>query len=57
MFRDGHSLKKIREEKDFFNLLLAFLKNDFNMKVKAYQSLADLNLLFLKKNYNSIQVD
>jgi hypothetical protein len=57
MFRDGHSLQKIWEEKDFFNLLLAFLKNDFNMKVKAYQSLADLNLLFLKKNYNSIQVD
>jgi pimeloyl-ACP methyl ester carboxylesterase len=57
MFRDGHSLQKIWEEKDFSNLLLAFLKNDFNMKVKAYQSLADLNLLFLKKNYNSIQVD
>lgn len=52
MLRDGHSLKKIREAKDFSYLLLAFLKNDFESKVKAYQNLADLNLLFLNKNYN-----
>ena len=57
LFRDGHSLEIIRREKEFSDLLLAFLKNDFEMKVKAYQSLAGLNLLFLEKEYNSIRVD
>jgi len=57
LFRDGHSLEKIRRAKEFSDLLLAFLKNDFEIKVKAYQSLADLNLLFLEKEYNSIRVD
>lgn len=57
LFRDGHSLGKIKREEEFSNLLLAFMKNDFEMKVKAYQSLADLNLLFLEKEYNSIRVD
>ena len=57
LFRDGHSLEKIRRQKEFSDLLLAFLKNDFEMKVKAYQSLAASNLLFLEKEYNSIRVD
>lgn len=57
LFRDGHSLEKIKREKEFSDLLLAFLKNDFEMKVKAYQSLAASNLLFLEKEYNSIRVD
>lgn len=57
LFRDGHSLEKIRRAKEFSDLLLAFLKNDFEMKVKAYQSLAASNLLFLEKEYNSIRVD
>ena len=57
LFRDGHSLEKIKREEEFSNLLLAFLKNDFGMKVKAYQSLADLNMLFFEKEYNSIRVD
>jgi len=57
LFRDGHSLEKTKKVKEFYDLLLAFLKDDFQMKVKAYQSLTDLNLLFLGKEYNNIRVD
>ena len=57
LFRDGHALEKVRRANEFNLLLLAFLNNDFTMKVKAYRGLADLNLLFLEKNYNSIRVD
>ncbi len=37
LFRDGHSLKNTREVGEFSDLLLAFLKNDFEMKVKAWR--------------------
>jgi hypothetical protein len=57
LFRDGHSLEKVRDAKEFYILLLAFLKNDFHQKVRSYQILNDLNLLFLGKNYNSIRVN
>lgn len=57
LFRDGHSLEKVRDAKEFYILLLAFLKNDFHQKVRSYQILNDLNLLFLGKNYNSIRIN
>ena len=56
MFRDGHSLEKVRKTEEFYVLLLAFLKNDFQQKVRSYQILIDLNLLFLGKNYNKIPI-
>ncbi|WP_111670767.1 alpha/beta fold hydrolase [Algoriphagus litoralis] len=57
LFRDGHSLEKTKKAEEFSVLLLAFLKDDFQMKVNAYQSLTELNLLFLGKDYNNIRVD
>ena len=57
LFRDGYSLEKTRKAEEFSDLLLAFLKNDIQLKVKAYQSLTDLNLLFLGKDYNNIRID
>lgn len=57
LFRDGHSLEKMRETKEFYVLLLAFLENDFQQKVRSYQILNDLNLLFLGKNYNRIRIN
>jgi len=56
LFRDGHSLEKTKSQKEFSNLLLAFLKNDFEMKVQAYQKLTGMNLIFQKRNYNSIPI-
>ncbi|MFN3999562.1 alpha/beta fold hydrolase [Algoriphagus sp.] len=57
LFRDGHSMEKTKKAEEFSDLLLAFLKDNFQMKVKAYQSLTNLNLLFLGKDYNTIRVD
>ena len=57
VFRDGHSLQLLNDSKEFSSLMSAFLKNDFNQKVEAYQKLTEINLIFIGKGYNRFRIN
>jgi hypothetical protein len=54
--KDGHALRVFQPCVCYADFLEAFISNRQASKIKVYQKLKEADLLYLKSDYNSVQV-